>query len=75
MAKPDDRSDNMEKIAKNIGHTLQNMDEANDFVKAHGNEMSEEEKQQIQEKNQRREQSIEGLRDEIKDEAAFSKTR
>ncbi|EST10870.1 small acid-soluble spore protein Tlp [Sporolactobacillus laevolacticus] len=75
MAKPDDRSDNMEKIAKNIGHTLKNMDEANDFVKAHGNEMSEEEKQQIQEKNQRREQSIEGLRDEIKDEAAFSKTR
>ncbi|CAM3178251.1 small acid-soluble spore protein Tlp [Sporolactobacillus spathodeae] len=75
MAKPDDRSDNMEKIAKNIGHTLQNMDEANDFIKAHGNEMSEEEKQQIKEKNQRREQSIEGLRDEIKDEAAFSKTR
>ncbi|MCO7175446.1 small acid-soluble spore protein Tlp [Sporolactobacillus kofuensis] len=75
MAKPDDRSDNVEKISKNIGHTLKNMDEANDYLKAHGQQMSEEEKQQIKEKNQRREQSIEGLREEIKDEAAFSKSR
>lgn len=75
MAKPDDRSDNWEKIGQNIGHTLKNMNEANDFVKAHGNEMSEEEKRQIKEKNQRREESIEGLREEIKDEAAYSKTR
>lgn len=74
MAKPDDRSDNMEKIENNIGHTLQNMNEASDYIKAHSEEMSEEEKQQISEKNQRRETSVEGLRDEIKDEAAYSKT-
>lgn len=74
MAKPDDRSDNVEKISKNIGHTLQNIDEARDYVKAHGEEMSEEEKRQIREKNQRRESSIEGLREEIKDESAYSKT-
>ncbi|RYL93373.1 small acid-soluble spore protein Tlp [Sporolactobacillus sp. THM7-4] len=72
--KPDDRSDNQERIENIIGHTLQNMDEANDYVKAHGEEMSEEEKQQIREKNQRREQSIEGLREEIKDEAAYQKS-
>ncbi|MDD9149703.1 small acid-soluble spore protein Tlp [Sporolactobacillus sp. CQH2019] len=74
MAKPDDRSDNAEKIAKNIGDTLENMNEARDYVKAHGNEMSEDEKRQIREKNQRREESIHGLREEIKDEAAYSKT-
>lgn len=74
MAKPDDRSDNMEKIEKNIGHTLKNMDEADDYLKAHGSQMSETEKQQIMEKNERREQSIEGLREEIRDEAAYSKT-
>ncbi|MFD2925698.1 small acid-soluble spore protein Tlp [Halobacillus naozhouensis] len=68
MAKPDDRSNNKERIEKNIGHTLQNMDEANDYVKAHSEEMSKDEMDQIQEKNQRREESIEGLREELKDE-------
>lgn len=74
MAKPDDRSDNVDKIARSIGHTLQNIDDAKDYIKAHGKEMSEEEKQQILDKNQRREESINGLREEIKDEAAYSKT-
>ncbi|WP_079530033.1 small acid-soluble spore protein Tlp [Halobacillus hunanensis] len=68
MAKPDDRSNNKERIEKNIGHTLQNMDEANDYVKAHSEEMSQDEMNQIQEKNQRREESIESLREELKDE-------
>ncbi|RSL34888.1 small acid-soluble spore protein Tlp [Salibacterium salarium] len=66
--KPDDRSNNPERIENTIGHTLQNMDEARDFEKAHSEEMSEEEKQQIEAKNQRREESIEGMRQEIKDE-------
>ncbi|WP_141604023.1 small acid-soluble spore protein Tlp [Terrilactibacillus laevilacticus] len=69
--KPDDRSDNVEKIENNIGHTLQNMDEANDYLKAHSDEISAEEKEQIREKNDRREESIEGLRQEIKDEADY----
>jgi small acid-soluble spore protein (thioredoxin-like protein) len=75
MAKPDDRSDNLEKIAKNIGHTLKNMDEANDYLKAHGDVMSDEEKQQIRDKNQRRERTVSGLREEARDEASYSKTR
>lgn len=74
MAKPDDRSDNVDKIARNIGHTLQNIDDSKDYIKAHGEEMNEEEKQQILEKNKRREESINGLREEIQDEAAYSKT-
>ncbi|MBM7676037.1 small acid-soluble spore protein Tlp [Gracilibacillus alcaliphilus] len=67
--KPDDRSDNAEKIQNTIGHTLQNMNEAEDFVKAHADEMSSEDKQAIEAKNKRRQESIEGLRAEIKDEA------
>ncbi|MDQ0300048.1 small acid-soluble spore protein (thioredoxin-like protein) [Salibacterium salarium] len=66
--KPDDRSNNPERIENTIGHTLQNMDEARDFEKAHSEELSEEEKQQIEAKNQRREESIDGMRQEIKDE-------
>ncbi|WP_090398690.1 small acid-soluble spore protein Tlp [Natribacillus halophilus] len=68
MAKPDDRSDNPERIERNIGHTLQNHNEAEDYLKAHDEELSEEEKQQIEEKNERREESIEAMRDEIEDE-------
>ncbi|AQS55310.1 small acid-soluble spore protein Tlp [Novibacillus thermophilus] len=69
MAKPDDRSDNVEKLENMIGHTLDNMDDARDYLKAHSEELSEEQKRQIRAKNERREQSIEGMRSEIKDEA------
>ncbi|WP_184403614.1 small acid-soluble spore protein Tlp [Geomicrobium halophilum] len=68
MAKPDDRSNNPERIENNIGHTLQNMNEARDFEKAHEHELSEKDKQEIEAKNERRAESIEGMRDEIKDE-------
>lgn len=70
MAKPDDRSDNIDKLEENIGQTLDNMDDARDYLKAHSEELSEEQKRQIREKNRRREESIEGFRSEIRDEAA-----
>lgn len=70
MAKPDDRSDNVEKMEENIGHTLDNMDDARDYLKAHSEELSEEQQRQIKEKNRRREESIEGFRQEIEDEAS-----
>lgn len=73
MAKPDDRSDNIDKMEETIGHTLDNMDDARDYLKAHSEELSEEEKREIKEKNRRREESIEGLRQEIKDEASDRK--
>lgn len=66
--KPDDRSDNAEKIKNTIDHTLQNMNEAEDYVKAHSNELNSAEKEEIENKNKRRRESIEGLRSEIKDE-------
>lgn len=69
MAKPDDRSDNVEKLDHMIGETLQNKNEARDYLKAHADEMSEEQKRQIKEKNRRREEAVEGFRQEIQDEA------
>lgn len=68
--KPDDRSNNPERLENAIGHTLQNMNEARDFEKAHSEELSQEDKQQIEEKNARRERAIEGMREEIKDEVS-----
>jgi small acid-soluble spore protein (thioredoxin-like protein) len=69
LAKPDDRSDNVEKIARAIDNTMENMREARDFLKAHGDEMSSENKHSITEKNARRESAIHGFREEIQDEA------
>ncbi|GIO23692.1 small acid-soluble spore protein Tlp [Oceanobacillus sp. J11TS1] len=70
--KPDNRADNVEKIQNTIDHTMQNMDEAEDYVKAHAEEISSQEKQKIKNKNERRRETIDGLRDEIKDEANYA---
>ncbi|WP_040982470.1 small acid-soluble spore protein Tlp [Oceanobacillus jeddahense] len=67
--KPDDRSDNVKKIKNTIDHTLQNMNEAEDYVKAHSNELNSADKEDIMSKNKRRRETIEGLRSEIEDEA------
>lgn len=69
MAKPDDRSDNVEKLQNMIDNTMENMRESRDYLKAHGSEMKANEKANLEEKNSRREESIEGYRAEIQDEA------
>lgn len=69
-AKPDDRRDNVERIDNAIDHTMANLREAEDFVKAHADEMNEEDKRDIKAKNERRKDAISGMREEIKDEAA-----
>jgi small acid-soluble spore protein (thioredoxin-like protein) len=68
MAKPDDRSDNVEKLQNMIENTMENIRESRDYMKAHKQEMTAEQYAQMQEKNERREQSIENYRAEIKDE-------
>ncbi len=68
MAKPDDRSDNVEKLQNMIDNTMENIRESRDYLKAHGDEMEPREKSNLEAKNQRREESIEGFRSEIQDE-------
>lgn len=63
--KPDDRSDNVEKMQDMIQDTLENMEEAEETM-----EFSDEiGKEQILAKNKRRKEAIEGFREEIKDES------
>lgn len=69
MPKPDDRSDNVERIANAIDNTMENLRESRDFLKAHGDEMHAEDKADLTAKNERREHAIQGFREEIKDEA------
>ncbi len=63
---PDDRSDNVEKLQSMVHHTIENMERAEESM-AYTD--SEEQKQAIQAKNERRRESIDAFRNEIKDEA------
>ncbi|GAA0417799.1 MAG: small acid-soluble spore protein Tlp [Bacillota bacterium] len=62
--KPDDRSDNVEKLQDMVQDTIENMEQAHETMQF----SSGEEKEAIKAKNKRREQAIEGMRKEIKDE-------
>ncbi len=64
--KPDDRSDNVEKIQKNIDKTIQNMELAEEMISKTSDEKM---KKSLEAKNERRAQALDGLRHEIKDEA------
>lgn len=63
--KPDDRSDNVEKLQDMVQNTIENMEEAEDTMQF----ASQEERERIRAKNERREESIHAMREEIKDEA------
>ncbi|MFD2682309.1 small acid-soluble spore protein Tlp [Bacillus seohaeanensis] len=63
---PDDRSDNVEKLQSMVHHTIENMERAEESM-AYTD--SEEQLQSIQAKNERRRESIDSFRSEIKDEA------
>lgn len=69
MAKPDDRSDNVRKLQESVQNTIGNFREAQDYLSEHADEITASDIQQIEEKNARRLKSIEGQREEIKDEA------
>lgn len=68
MAKPDNRADNVEHLQNHVKNTLQNLEEANDYLSEHADEISSSELNDIKEKNQNRRESIEGFKEEIKDE-------
>ncbi|WP_313345066.1 small acid-soluble spore protein Tlp [Sedimentibacter sp.] len=68
MNKPrqDDRRDNVDRIQRNIDNTIANYRETEDMIR---NSVSNKQKNDLQEKNERREQSIKNMRREIRDEA------
>jgi small acid-soluble spore protein (thioredoxin-like protein) len=69
MAKPDNRADNVEHLQKAVQNTLENLNEAEDYLAEHAEEIGSTELNQIRSKNERRRESIESFREEIKDEA------
>ncbi|MCA1062733.1 small acid-soluble spore protein Tlp [Rossellomorea sp. AcN35-11] len=63
---PDDRSDNVEKLQGMVQHTIENMERAEESMAFTD---SEEQLQSIKDKNERRRESLQAFRNEIKDEA------
>lgn len=62
---PDDRTDNVEKLQSMVQNTIVNIEESQDTLQF----ASPKDREQIEGKNHRREESIQALRDEIRDEA------
>lgn len=69
MAKPDDRSDNVEKLQEMVQNTIDRLEESEEYLSEHAEELSPEEIRAITAKNEHRRESIRGMRNEIKDEA------
>lgn len=64
--KPDDRRDNVEKIQYNIDKVIENTELAEEMIATTHDEKM---KQTLRDKNKRREETLENLRSEIRDEA------
>jgi len=62
---PDDRSDNVEKLQDMVQNTIENIEKAEETMQF----SSPEEREKIKVKNERREEAIAAMREEIKDEA------
>ena len=67
--KPDDRSDNVEKLQDMMKNTKENMEAAEEMMAY----VDENERKALKQKNSRREESMSGFREEILDEAAARK--
>ncbi|PGC33593.1 small acid-soluble spore protein Tlp [Bacillus pseudomycoides] len=66
-ANPDDRSDNVEKLQEMVQNTIDNFNEAKETVEV----SNEKDRAAIEAKNQRRLESIDSLKSEIKDESEY----
>ena len=66
--KPDDRSDNVERLREQVVNTIENLEEAHETLQMN---LPEEQKEAIRAKNRRREQASAAKREEIRDEYAL----
>jgi len=69
LAKPDNRGDNEAHLQEHIDHTFKNLRESEDYLDAHAGEISSDDKQAIEAKNDRRKESIDGFISEKIDES------
>jgi small acid-soluble spore protein (thioredoxin-like protein) len=66
---PDDRSNNVERLEQMVQNTKKNMEESNETM--HNPSLTASQQEQLKEKNQHREESIEQFQIEIQEEKAY----
>lgn len=69
-SKPDDRRDNVDRIQFNINHTIKNMELAEEMMAKTDCPKT---KEDLEEKNERRQEALDSMRVEIQDEARDKK--
>ncbi len=69
-SKPDNRSDNVDRLQHNISNTIKNCELADEMIEKTDDEKT---KKDLIAKNERREESLNAMREEIKDEAIDKK--
>ncbi len=70
--KPDDRSDNVEKLQEQVTDTIENLEEAHETLQM---DLPPDQREALLEKNRRREEAIAGKRKEIQDEWEFRQSQ
>lgn len=65
-SKPDDRSNNVDRIQFNINHTVRNIEASEELIEKTDDRKM---KSELEEKNDRRRDALQGMREEIRDEA------
>ncbi|MCI3922290.1 small acid-soluble spore protein Tlp [Paenibacillus sp. TRM 82003] len=69
MAKPDNREDNVAHLQEMTKDTLRKIEETKDYLEEFGDEISSGEAATLKAKNERRKESVQKFRSELKDEA------
>lgn len=67
--KPDDRSDNVDRLQEQVVNTIENLEEARETLR--NDDLPEDQREMILAKNRRREEAIRAKREEIRDEYEF----
>jgi small acid-soluble spore protein (thioredoxin-like protein) len=75
MAKPDNREDNVENLQSSINNTIESMNETNHYLNENADEIDNKEKQSLEAKNERRNESLKAFRSEIEDESEYQQNK
>lgn len=66
--KPDDRSNNAERLRNSIQNTQDNLSESEDYLDEHAEEIAPSELNALNQKNRNRQSAISGFEEELEDE-------
>ena len=73
MARPDSRTENVDRLEKTVKHTLENVDDSQQYLTEHADELSPQQASDIRASNERRLANVKTLEREIEEERRVEK--